>query len=341
VRAALATAAWQDYWQLVCHRSELPAHGDFLRLNVLDQEIVVFNDHGEITAFDNRCPHRGARMYLQTHGNQAATCSYHGWTFSQGQFHIPGAEHFTACQLKSVDFRRWQTEWVGDFLFVGVKPRQDVSTQLGPIQAILEDISFGITGRQDWNAYPFECDWKIALENALEPYHVELVHPQSLGLLQLQTGHNEFHGENSIWYAPLGNLGMDKKLARIGDLFSLDHQYKGYMSIYIFPFTMLSSTYGYSYSLQHFLPSTQADRTHFYSRLLTMALKPGKDPAMLQPFFDSSAQTNRRVFDEDHQVCKRVPTDTWSLEPLSFASDSEAKVQHFRASCKAVLARHA
>lgn len=333
----LATYLWEQHWHLVCHRSELPANGDFLRLRVLDKEVVVFNDHGDIVAYDNRCPHRGARMYLQDHGQQAATCAYHGWTYASGHFLIPDREQFSQCKLDAVDFKRWQTEWVGDFLFVGVMPAQDISAQLGDVQAILEDISFGVTGRHDWNAYKFESDWKIAVENALEPYHVPLVHPESLGMLDLQPGTNTFHGQNSIWYAPVGNDSMASKLGRLSKLFSLDFQYEGYMSIYIYPFTMLSSTFGFSYSLQHFLPSLCADETHFYSRLLTMALKHGKSPDLMQPFFASTAETNRRVFNEDHDICKRVPTDTWSPEPPLYASDAEAKLLHFRSSCRAAL----
>ncbi|RZL04457.1 MAG: Rieske (2Fe-2S) protein [Rubrivivax sp.] len=334
---ALDTFLWETHWHLACHRSELLAHGDFLRLTILDREVVVFNDHGEIIAFDNRCPHRGARIYLENHGNQAATCAYHGWTFNRGQFFIPGQEHFKGCDLNRVDFRRWQTEWVADFLFVGVAPNQAIEDQLGDVQPILEDISFGVMGRHDWNAYDFQCDWKIAIENALEPYHVDLVHPHSLGVLDLQAGQNDFHGKNSIWYAPLGNAKMANKLARISEFFSLDFQYKGYASIYIYPFTMLSSTFGYSYSLQHFLPSSLPNKTHFYSRLLTMALKPGRSPELMNSLFASTAETNRRVFEEDHQICQRVPADTWSPEPPRYASDTEAKLLHFRASCREAL----
>ena len=42
----LALVLWEEYWHLVCHRSELSADGDFLKLQVLDFEVVVFNDAG-------------------------------------------------------------------------------------------------------------------------------------------------------------------------------------------------------------------------------------------------------------------------------------------------------
>lgn len=337
MRDELAHHLWRNHWHLVGHRNELPMHGDFLRLKVLGQEVVVFNDGGNLVAFDNRCPHRGARMYLCDHGRQAASCGYHGWTYNHGEFLIPERAQFKACQVDKIDFNRWKIEWAGDFLFVGEQPAQALADQLGDVLSLLEDISFGVTGRHDWNAYDFECDWKIALENALEPYHVPMVHPGSLGMLDLQSGHNEFHGRNSIWYSPVGNAGMAKKLARITDLFALDFQYAGYMSIYIYPFTMLSSTYGLSYSLQHFLPSLRAEQTHFYSRMLTMPLKAGRQPEVVSSFLASTAETNRRVFQEDHEACKRVPADTWSPEPPSVVSDSEEKLVHFRASCRAAL----
>lgn len=333
----LSRFLWENYWHLVCHRSELPDHGDFIKLQVLEFEVVIFNDNGELVAFDNRCPHRGARIYVESAGNQAATCIYHGWTYSGGRLIVPNAEQFASCDVRQADLKRWQIEWVGDFLFVGAQPKQPIDIQLGGLRAKLEDISFGIAGREDWNAYTFECDWKIAIENALEPYHISLVHPQSLGMLELSAGENSFDGVNSIWYAPVGNKRMAKQLSSLKRFFAIDYQYEGYMSIYMFPFTMLSSTYGYSYSLQSFLPSIQSDRTHFASRMLKMSVRAGVSPAVLTGFFESSAKVNRQVFDEDHKICRRMTTDSWSPNPPTFAADSEAKLLHFRQLCRQVL----
>lgn len=335
---SLGRQLWETHWHLVCHRNELPLNGDFIKLQVLDEEVVVFNDQGDIVAFDNRCPHRGARMYTEASGNQAATCGYHGWTYAAGRVIVPRPEEFSQCDLATADLRRWQTDWIGDFLFVGKHPRQALDVQLGQTRPILEDISFGVAGRHDMNAYEFECDWRIALENALEPYHVPLIHPTSLGLLELDAGENQFFGANSIWYAKVGNARMARQLGTLKRFFTLDHQFEGYMSLYLFPFTMLSSTFGYSYSLQSFFPSVEPSRSHFTSRLLTMALRPGLDAGTMRSFFDSSAAVNRQVFDEDHRVCRRVPTDTWSAEPPRFSADSEQKLLHFRQSCREAIA---
>jgi hypothetical protein len=115
-------------------------------------------------------------------------------------------------------------------------------------------------------------------------------------------------------------------------LFDVEFQYPGYMSIFMFPFSMLSSTFGYSYSLQNFFPSAHSERTHFNSRLLTSRAASGVDAEVLESFFSSTAQVNRQVFEEDHAICRRLRSDTWSSEPLKYSASREAKLLHFRRS---------
>lgn len=336
----LARTLWEDYWHLICHRSELPSHGDFQRVEILDFEVVVFNDGGELIAFDNICPHRGARIFSGHTGNQAATCPYHGWTFVRGKVIVPDPLQFGHCDLSRARLRQWPMEWVGDFLFVGLHPVLGIREQLGDAAERLEDISFGISGRGDWNAGTFECTWQVAVENVLEPDHVAQVHPQSLGRLELEKGEDVFYGLNSAWYAKVGNSRVARQLKTLKRFFNLDYQFEGFSSLYLFPFTMLTSTYGYTYSLQSFFPNSQQGRTNMVSRLLKMCLRPGLDPAEMANFFESAAQMSRRVLEEDHDICRRVPMASWSMEAPYFYAQTESKLLHFRQSCRDVLFRH-
>jgi len=324
------------HWHLVAHRRELPADGDFVRFDCAAGEIVVFNDGGDYVAFDNRCPHRGARMYLDDDGNQPASCAYHGWTYRHGQLIVPERERFRHCQVERAQLRRYALDWCGDFLFVGIRPATDLSTQLGEFEPLVADISFNIDRRVDLNRYDFQCYWPLAVENALEPYHIGAVHPGSLGTLALEDGENRYDGANSAWYAPLGASRQRNQLAKLRRLFAIDFQYEGYLSLYLFPFTMISSTYGYSYSLQHFLPpGGDANVTRFTSRLYAVPTTGASADAIVEPFLASTARLNRQVFDEDHAICQRMPRDAWQMAPLTFPADTEAKIDHFRASCRA------
>ena len=331
-------------WHLLCHRRELPAAGDYLRFQTAVGDIVVFNDGVDLVAFDNRCPHRGARLYDGGHGNQAASCRYHGWTHSAGVMIIPQREKFADCDLSTARLEQYRTDWCGDFLFVGIAPRTGLHEQLDQAAGILENISFNIAACVDVSQYGYECWWPLAIENALEPHHISLVHPQTLATLELQDGENRFMGVNSVWQAPVGNARVRRRLEGLKRFFRIDHAYDGYFSLYLFPFTMLSSTYGYSYSLQHFFPAPMPDtrrRTSFSSRLLSVPTVDERAASMIQTFLDSTVQVNRRVFEEDHEICKRLPADSWSTAPLRYPSVDEVKIAHFRESCRRHLAAQA
>jgi phenylpropionate dioxygenase-like ring-hydroxylating dioxygenase large terminal subunit len=274
-------------------------------------------------------------MFIESEGNQPATCKYHGWSYNRGRVVIPVSAGASPCASPAAKLNTYQVQWCGDFVFVGVAPRQALYDQLGGTAEVLENISFNIAGRFDFNSYEFESYWPVAVENALEPYHIGMIHPTTLGTLDLEPGHNEYHGQNSIWYAPVGNQRLARQLRSLRKLFAIDFAYEGYMSIYLFPFTMVSATYGYSYSLQNFFPSaTNPDATHFSSRLLTTHAASEQAGTILGQLFSSTAEVNRKVFDEDHDICKLVPRSAWNMQPLKFADPSEAKLEHFRASCR-------
>ncbi|ABE32838.1 ring hydroxylating alpha subunit family protein [Paraburkholderia xenovorans LB400] len=328
---------FEQYWHLGCHRRELANDGDFVKFDGVLGEVVLFNDNGEIVAFDNTCPHRGARIYSDAHGNRPATCSYHGWTYKHGTIIVPEKERFKSCELDRARFNTFQVDWCGDFVFFAIKPRSGLYEQLGRTAELLENISFNVDQRLDLNRYNYECYWPLAVENALEPYHIAAVHSETLATLELGDGENVFDEMNSIWYAPLGNTRLANQLARLRKLFNIDYQYGGYMSIYIFPFTMISSTYGYSYSLQNFFPAAQGQGlTHFTSRLYASNTLNDNAARMLDTFFESTVRMNRKVFEEDHEICKLLPKESWSTNALRFPSDAEVKIDHFRQSCRAV-----
>lgn len=335
--ASTAPAAGQDvralrdhYWHLLCHRSELPHSGDYLKLQWLGEEVVIYNDGGELIVFDNLCPHRGTRFFTDVSGNGPLSCPYHGWSYRAGSMHIPCRERYDSAELARAQLGKLQLEWCADFVFAAPAPRMTLEAQLGTSYDVLADLSFNIAGRSDVNAYTFECDWRVALENALEPLHVPFVHPDSLAQLQLGEGSNRFTDWTSIWQAELGNAAMVRKLRSIRRLFQLDSQYEGYQSLYLFPFTMLSSTFSYSYSLQHFFPSAEPARTHFYSRLLHSATLPAS-AAALQSFFEASARMNRQVFAEDHAICQRLAPGAADDPRFTVLASDEEKIAHFRA----------
>ncbi len=323
-----------NYWHLICHKNELLNDGDYLRFDTPISDIVLFNDLGNIIAFDNKCPHRGTHLFKNDFGNQLASCPYHRWAYRNSRIVIPDKHRFVDCNIENAALNKYQIEMCGDFVFLGINPIHSLLNQLENTFEILKNISYSIEKRIDFNRYNFDCYWAIALENALEPYHVPFVHPKTLGILDLEEGKNIFGTHNSIWLAPIGNLKMKKQFVSMSKFYNISHQYQGYMSIYLFPFTTLNSTFGYSYGLQHFFPSAELkNQAKFTSRILSSKVAKTEYNEFLEPFFKQYALSVREVFKEDHEICKVIPYDSWSMEPLKYASELEIKINHFRQMC--------
>ncbi|MDU8432123.1 Rieske 2Fe-2S domain-containing protein [Pseudomonas syringae] len=330
----MSRALVDAYWHPLCLSSQLSNDKDYLRFDVCDFEVVIFNDAGSLIAFDNRCPHRGAKIFTEGGGNQKLLCQYHGWSFSGSKLRVPGSVSFVGCNVDNANLNFFKVAKCGGVVFFAINPEVSLEDQLGKeLFALLEKFSSSLSRSIDFNRYSFESDWPVALENALEPYHIPMVHRDTLAPLKLGAGRNEFFGQNSIWYAPLENESMNRRLSMLGKFFQQHDAYPGYMSIYIYPFAMISSTYGYSYSMQNFFPANVIGQTHFTSQLFPVQSASPRHDGIVDALMSSTREMNRKVFLEDQAVCKRVPLDTWSWTPPRYYSSLEVKLLHFRASC--------
>ena len=131
------------YYHLICHASEISKANDWVRLDFFGREIVLFNDGGEIVAFDNLCPHRGVRIFQGITGNSLFVCPYHSLSYSRGKTYIRGKSGFSGeLALHKIRFER-----CGDFLFAGFDPQESLRSQLGDFYGAIEDMSLSISER--------------------------------------------------------------------------------------------------------------------------------------------------------------------------------------------------
>jgi phenylpropionate dioxygenase-like ring-hydroxylating dioxygenase large terminal subunit len=182
-------------WQVVCHISSIPSPGDFVTLDLgPDSVVAVRNSDGEIQAFHNVCRHRGARILDGNAKTQAGhcpgtiTCPYHGWSYklSGELMGVPVRDSFPGLDRAQYSLKPVRMAIQFGFVFVN----------LGGDPAPLESIWGHFLG--DFAAHHFETmqplgplylehwdvDWKIAMDNYLESYHVPIGHP---GLFRMFT----------------------------------------------------------------------------------------------------------------------------------------------------------
>jgi len=325
-----------DFWHLVGHKSEVLNNQDFIKFKLHNREIVVSNDNGNLVAFDNICPHRGARIFIETHGTKSITCPYHAWTYANGQLRIPNKKAFKNCDIDSADINKFKLEFCGDFIFIGINPKASLINQLSDLKPVLEDISFNISTRLDFDSYSFECIFPIAIENALESEHVEIIHKNTLSGLKLQQeGEANFFGDNISWKAIVGNEKTNNNLQKISKNFNIISQYQGYQTHFIHPFAMISSTYGYSYSMQNFFPGDN-NVTNFNSRYYPSHVKEGSE-SIMEFFYNEGVKMNGKIFKEDADICARVSQESWSIEMPKYSRDIDDRLRFYRGTLKLIL----
>jgi anthranilate 1,2-dioxygenase large subunit len=72
-------------WSMLCLAAEIPNPGDFRTTWVGDTSVIVQRTKDmSVSAFVNRCAHRGAQVRRETSGNaQEHICIYHRWCYGQ------------------------------------------------------------------------------------------------------------------------------------------------------------------------------------------------------------------------------------------------------------------
>jgi phenylpropionate dioxygenase-like ring-hydroxylating dioxygenase large terminal subunit len=169
-------------WQIVCHVSALARPGDFATLDLgADSVIAVRTSQGEIRAFHNVCRHRGARI-LEGSGNcpGAITCPYHGWSYrlSGELLGITARDTFPALDKGQLGLKPVRFEVIFGFVFVCIAGNPpplkdiwaDVAEEFAPHR--FEEMQLIGSYVEHW-----DCDWKVAMDNYLESYHVPIGHP--------------------------------------------------------------------------------------------------------------------------------------------------------------------
>ncbi len=170
-------------WQIVCHVNSIPNPGDFVTLELGSESIVaVRGSQGQIQAFHNVCRHRGARI-LDGQGNcpGAITCPYHGWTYRlNGELMgMAARESFPGLDRSQHGLKPVRMAVQFGFVFV------NLAGDPPPLEQIwghfLDDFAthrfesmqpLGPLYLEHW-----DVDWKVAMDNYLESYHVPIGHP--------------------------------------------------------------------------------------------------------------------------------------------------------------------
>ena len=216
---------FEDKWIVAGVASSIPEIGDVKPIDILGMPILILrNKQNEIKVFHNVCSHRGVKLVSKSGKiNSLIRCPYHSWSYSlDGELmatpHIGGmnkhsAEGFDKSKSNLKEIRSYI--WL-DLIMINInqnemsfeeyiKPLSDRWEKFWPIkdrELIHHSNDFGYF---KLNA---KCNWKFAIENYCESYHLPWVHPGLNSYSRIEDHYhiqglpNRFAGQGTVVYNP-------------------------------------------------------------------------------------------------------------------------------------------
>lgn len=173
---------FRPQWTLFCMADEVKHDGDQFAGEVQGSPVVVINRNGTLHALRNVCAHRHSEIVRRgcSHGT-ALKCQIHGWEYDESGdlTKITDGRSFHGFKAQGLCLQSFRVERAGDLVFVSLAPQgSSLREYLGSFADEFEQYYTGIR-RIDIFQVEVQVNWKIIVENAVESYHVPMVHPNT------------------------------------------------------------------------------------------------------------------------------------------------------------------
>lgn len=268
-------------WQFLGLEADLTDAGDFISDTLAEFPVVAVRDEaGAVRAFHNVCRHRAGPLVDGAKGKCEAgfVCRYHGWRYTlDGR--LRSAVAFGATE--GFDPREYglyplKVETWRGLVFVNADAdATPLRETTAPLDQLLGDRVFPSEPLRE--RHPIACNWKVYVENYLEGYHIDMVHPTLAGEVE----------------AAAYQVRMDDKIA-IHEVPTRSGATAGIWA-WMWP-NLAFNVYHDGVMIERMLPEGHAATSIDYLYL--------RQPE--NPGFEAAVASSARLMAEDRWICERV-----------------------------------
>jgi phenylpropionate dioxygenase-like ring-hydroxylating dioxygenase large terminal subunit len=286
--------------------------GDYYATEIRGVPVVIKNTGGELRAFRNVCLHRQSRIVPLGCGHaDTLRCGYHGWEYGEeGQLaKIPDGASFKGLHARDWKLDRFRVERLGSLMFVNLNA--DAPSLRGTIGDLADEIDYFFGDHKAiwrWTTeYP--VNWKIIVENAVESYHVPVMHPSTFMDYKKEEYHDhQLHPAYTSYLdvAPMGSSLVERALRAMTSLTAKNIHFERAKHTHIFPNHLFD--YREICSLYSSVEPLGPQRT----RLVSIGLLPRrvKNPVLVRPiqslFRVALTRMARKIMGEDVGIWNEV-----------------------------------
>ena len=216
---------FEDKWVVIGVASSVPNSGDAKPFDLLDIPLIILRDKkNNIRVFHNVCSHRGYKL-LQKPCNikNVLCCPYHSWSYNfDGKLvatpHLGGMNKHDSDDFskESNGLKEVRTSVWLDMIIVNISNNEiSFEEYIKPLHERwskfwTEEDQLLIHHADDFGYFLLEakCNWKFAIENYCESYHLPWVHPGLNAYSKIEDHYhiqglpNRFAGQGTIVYDP-------------------------------------------------------------------------------------------------------------------------------------------
>lgn len=177
------TAVLEPAWHCVGCEGEISRPGDFFTVDLLGEPLVIVRgDDGVIRALSNVCRHRGMPIAGGSGRAAAFTCPYHAWSYRNDGSLLTVSYvdepwfDTSACSLPEFAVEIWHGQI-----------HVTLASEPAPLRPTLDGLDAQLANYEpdvfEWahtESEVWNTNWKCAVENFIEGYHLSVVHPTTL-----------------------------------------------------------------------------------------------------------------------------------------------------------------
>jgi choline monooxygenase len=198
-------------WTCIGVGAWVPEAGDVRPVELQGMPLILLRDQeGQIKVFHNVCSHRGLKLVTKPGKlGKALRCPYHSWTYDlEGRLratpHVggPGQHRCAGFSREGNGLKAVRTGVWMDMIFVNLSGDAPAFEEhIAPLANRWHMADQGLIrhgGADSRLGFDLRCNWKLAVENYCEAYHLPWIHPSLNSYSRLEDHYNiEIEGVGS------------------------------------------------------------------------------------------------------------------------------------------------